>query len=174
MSTTYAVGQRLTAALMQSLADYTINRPLVRLIQAAAQSINNNTHTSLTFGTGSTVIDTHGFHSESSNTSRVTPTVAGWYAVTGGYSTSGRTDYTSLQASIRLNGSNLASDSKSGPNATSTNREVVVGPVMVQVNGTTDYLEIAGLQANGASAAANTNVSGSSASSLQVEFLRPA
>ena len=174
MSTTYAVGQRLTAAMIQSLADYTINRPLVRLTQAAAQSISDNTHTALTFGTGSTLIDTHGYHSESTNNSRVTPLLAGVYAVSGGYSTSARTDYASLQASIRLNGTNLASDNKMGPNATSANREVVVGPVFVQMNGTTDYVEIAGYQDNVANVAVNTNVSGSSASSLQVEFLRPA
>lgn len=148
------------------------DRPIVRLIQAAVQSIADNTHTSLTFGTGATVIDTHNFHSETTNNSRVTPTLPGWYEVSGSYATSARADYQTLQASIRLNGANLAPDSKTGPNATSTQRSVTGGPVLVLVNGTTDYIEIAGYQDNTANAAANTSVSGSTTSCLQVIFTR--
>jgi hypothetical protein len=170
---TYAVGQRWTAVLAQQLADYTVNRPLVRLVAQSAQSISDNTHTAVTFGVGSTVVDTHGYHSETVNSSRVTPLIAGWYKVSGGYATSARADYVTLQASLRLNGSNIASDHRTGPNATSTTRGISVGPIYVELNGSTDYVEIGAYQDNTANAAANTAVSGSTTSTLQVEFVRP-
>ena len=154
---------------MAALEAYTTGKPIVRLIQIAAQSIADNTHTSLTFGTGATVVDTHNFHSESVNNTRITPTVAGWYSVSGGYATSGRTDFQSLQASIRVNGSNLAPDHKQGPNAINTTRSVTVGPLLMYFNGSTDYAEIAGYQDNAANAAANTSVSGSTSSVLQID-----
>lgn len=147
-------------------------RPIVRLIQAAAQSINDNTHTALTFGTGATVIDTHNFHSETTNNTRVTPNVPGWYEVSGSYATVAGADYLSLQGSIRLNGSNLAPDARTGPNATSATRSTSAGPVLVPCNGTTDYIEIAGFQDNSANTARNTSISGSTTSCLQVIFTR--
>lgn len=148
------------------------DRPIVRLVQQAAQSLTDNTHTALTFGTAATVIDSHNFHSESTNNTRITPTVAGWYEVSGSFATVAGADYASLQSSIRLNGSNLAPDSRTGPNATSATRSISAGPVLVPCNGSTDYIEIAGFQDNTANTARNTSISGSTTSCLQAIFTR--
>jgi hypothetical protein len=173
MTTTYAVGQRLTAAMLQSLADYTVNRPLVRLVAAATQSLTNNTSTAIQFGTGSTSIDTHGYHSEVTNNSRVTPLVAGYYRAYGVVAYGARTDYTSLQSVIRFNGTDQAGNQREGPNATSSPRGVPAEGEFL-CNGSTDYLELGGLQVNGAAAAQVTTSSGSTTSYFEVEFVRPA
>jgi hypothetical protein len=173
MSVTYAVGQRLTAAILQSLADYTVNRPFVRLVAAATQNLTNNTSTAIQFGTGSTSIDTHGYHSEVTNNSRVTPLVAGYYRAVGAVSYGARVDYTSLQTVIRFNGADQSANQRSGPNATSSPRsEAAEGTFLC--NGTTDYLELGGAQVNGAAATQATTSSGSTTSYFEVEFLRPA
>lgn len=173
MPITYAVGQRLTADLMQELADYTVNKPIVRLVQMATQSLSDNTNTSITFGTGSTIIDTHDMHSESSNNTRVTPTVAGVYEARGALYMNTRSDYASLQAAISLNGAPQPSNSRHGPNDTSSSRSIHVAPILLECNGSTDYIELIGAQDNTANASVSTVIVGSGSSYLEVVFVRP-
>jgi hypothetical protein len=174
MSTTYAVGQRLTASILQTLADATVNRAVVRLVATSTQNLTNNTSTAITFGASSTIIDTAGLHSEVSNTSRVTPTTAGYYLAWGAVVHGSRSDYTSVRAAIRFNGTDQAGDNRVASNTTAGTRTATAGPVMLLCNGTTDYIEISGLQVNSATATQATSQSGSSTSFLEVEFLRPA
>lgn len=174
MTTSYAVGQRVTASLLQDLADNTVNRPLVRLIATSTQSLTDNTGAPIAFGAGSTVIDTHGFHDEVTNNTRVTPTRAGYYRAWGKVCYGARGDYATLQTSIRLNGSDQVGNERLGPNTTNTTRGGNGGPIMVLCNGTTDYIELAAIQDNVANVAVSTNAGGSSASYLEVEFVRPA
>ena len=171
MTTTYAVGQRLTAALLQDLADKTLNRPFVRLVAAATQNLTNNTSTAIQFGTGSTSIDTHGYHSEVTNNSRVTPLIAGYYRATGLVAYGNSSTYTSLQTVIRFNGTDQAANERHGPNTTLSPRGVHAEGTFL-CNGTTDYLELGGLQVSGGTVA--TTSSGSTTSYFEVEFLRPA
>lgn len=174
MTTSYAVGQRLTASLLQALADNTVNRPIVRLVATATQSLTDNTGTAIAFGTGSTIIDTHGYHDETTNNTRVTPTKAGYYRAWGRVHVGFRTDYATIQASIRFNGTDQSGNDRVGPNNTNSSRTAGAGPVMLLCNGTTDYIELAAIQDNTANAAQNTNAGGSSTSYLEVEFVRPA
>lgn len=174
MTTTYAVGQRLTTSLLQYLADNTVNKPLVRLVAVATQSLNDNTSTAIAFGTGSTVIDTHAYHDEVTNNTRVTPLKAGYYRAWGTVSYGSRTDYATLQSVIRFNGVDQVGNNRIGPNATSTPRSATAGPVTLLCNGTTDYIELGALQDNTANVAQTTTSSGSSNSYLEVEFVRPA
>jgi hypothetical protein len=174
MTTTYAVGQRLTASLLQALADSTVNKPIVRLIATSTQSLTDNTSTAIAFGAGSTIIDTHGYHDEVTNNTRVTPTKAGYYRAWGIVAYGSRTDYATLQSVIRFNGTDQVGNHRLGPNATSTPRGASAGPIIVLCNGTTDYIELGGLQDNVANAAQATTSSGSTNSYLEVEFVRPA
>lgn len=173
MTITYAVGQRLTASLLQTLADYTVNRPLVRLVQQSAQTMVNSTETVITFGTGSEVVDTHGYHDETTNNTRVTPQIAGWYELRGTVYFSATNGYLTLQAQPRLNGVNYATaDRQIMTAAASSQRAVGFTPVMVLLNGSTDYVELMGLQTSAANQ--NTYVVTSQASVFEVEFIRPA
>src|ERR1700750_2717699 len=72
---TFNVGDIVTADALDLLAD----APYCSLAQATAQSLPNITDTALTFGTSSTVSDNYGFHSETTNNTRITPSVPGLY-----------------------------------------------------------------------------------------------
>jgi hypothetical protein len=173
MAITYAIGQRMTAELIQELADYTVNKPLVRLQQTAAQAMANNTVTAITFGASSTIIDTDGFHSETVSTSRVTPTVAGIYAVRGAVFVATFAAPVVLLASIGLNGSEVPAAARTTPpSVAAETRSTWVGPVMVECNGVTDYIELRGMQKSGAGQ--NTLVAAPQVSVFEVEYVRPA
>lgn len=58
-----------------------VDRRLVRLIATASQALPDNVATTITFGAGSEVIDTHGLHNEAVNPSRVTFDKIGFYRV---------------------------------------------------------------------------------------------
>lgn len=175
MAVTYAVGQRLTATLLQTLADYTVNKGITRLIQQSAQSLTDNTDTALTFGAGSDDVDTSGWHDEVTNNTRITPTVAGYYVATGLMFVPAAADYVNLQVYIRKNGSTiLPSSVRIGPNATSSSRSVQVTCDHILLNGSTDYLEAVANQDNSASASRNTTSTGGSSSCIfTLEFVRP-
>lgn len=173
MATTYAVGQRITATLLQALADATVNRPIVRLIATATQSLTDNTSTAIQFGTGSTIIDTHGYHSEVTTNTRVTPQIAGYYECNGVVANGARTDYASIQTVIRFNGTDQPGNQRQGPNATSSPRSAGAQGTFL-MNGSTDFLELGGLQDNVANAAQATTASGSTTSYFEVVFVRPA
>jgi hypothetical protein len=81
---TFTVGEKLTAALMnkdvRDSVNYLVNRPIALVYQNVAQSIpNGTTFTAVTFD--SSIIDTYNGHSNSTNNSRYTAQVAGWYDV---------------------------------------------------------------------------------------------
>jgi hypothetical protein len=138
------------------------DKPICRLVQQSAQSFADNTATAITFGSGSEVVDSANMHNVSSDTSRITPTVAGWYRVSGKLVVPAGTDYASLEIYIRKNGStNIPSVSREGPNATSSSRTIYVDH-LVDFNGTTDYVELMATQDNTSSASRNTPSNGGS------------
>lgn len=63
-------------------AVHTVAGPKIcKLRQAAAQTITSSTDTKLLFGASSEDSDALGWHSTATNTSRITPTLTGWYDV---------------------------------------------------------------------------------------------
>jgi hypothetical protein len=175
MAITYAVGQRITATLLQTLADYGPNKGIVRLIQQSGQNLSDNTDTALSFGAGSEDVDTAGWHDEVTNNTRITPTVAGYYVFTGLLFVPANTDYLNLQVYIRRNGATiLPSSARHGPNATNSSRSVQITCDHVLMNGSTDYVEAVGNQDNSSSATRTTTSTGSNTSCLfTAEFVRP-
>lgn len=71
------IGSLAAAVDTKMLANAKI--PICQLKLPANQSIPNDVNTIVNFGAGSENIDTHGFHSTSANTERITPTVPGYY-----------------------------------------------------------------------------------------------
>jgi hypothetical protein len=153
-------------AFWSDVAD-AIRPPIVRLIQAAAQSIPNVTTTALTFGAGSEDIDTHNFHDTATNPSRVTPTKAGYYQVTVTYAASSNTA-TQLYAVVMKNGASIQPLVRQTPAATAAAKSVQATAI-VSMNGTTDYVEGGCNQNSGA--ALNTQVGGGINSTLEVVYL---
>jgi hypothetical protein len=146
-------------------------KPVGRLVDAAGgQSIPHNTTTAINFATED--FDTHAFHSTSSNTSRVTPTLAGYYQVHGAVSLTSRTDYTGFEAAVRKNGSPIPAAERYGP-GTGNTTQVSNASAIVECNGSTDYFEISARHQNGASAAVLTVASAQFASVLEWSYIGP-
>lgn len=145
-------------------------KPICRAVANAVQSIPHNTNTALLFGGED--IDTHGFHSVSVNTGRITPTVAGIYRFTATGFIAGFTDYSQMNVWVRLNGvTNLAPASRRG-NMANAQAHSMHTSVVWSMNGTSDYVEAVMLHANTAVAARNTNQSATFTSVFEAEFLR--
>lgn len=81
---TFSVGEYETGAYFNSnvrdTGTYLLNIPIVNAIQATAQTVSTGLWTPLTLD--STVVDSYGGHSNSTNNSRYTCQAAGWYLVT--------------------------------------------------------------------------------------------
>jgi hypothetical protein len=147
------------------------SRPAGRLVQTVTQTLGHNTGVPITFTTED--LDTANYHSTSSNTSRVVPLKAGWYRVYGTVSFTGRTDYTTIEATLDLNGTALAPAHRIPP--TTVNQTLVIGTTaLIQVNGSTDYFELLARHVNGASASSSTTVSTQFACVLEWELRVPA
>lgn len=160
-------GAKTYADDINDIADATTSRPLVRMIQTVAQSIPDATLTALTFSTEE--IDTHGFHDTGSNTSRITPNVAGYYRFTGTYMSGVPTTLVSVDCSLRKNGStSFAPGSRGQAGAIAQSQPTTA---IISCNGTTDYVELMAFQDS--SGAVSSNVSSRFSSVFECEFLRP-
>ena len=157
-----------------ALANGSIQKPLVRLIQQSAQSIPSDVDTALTFGAASEDIDTHGFHDTSTNPSRITPSVPGYYRLTGTVWYSVDTDLVSYFASIGRNGSFVGPRTRMVLPATATSSLSRSVPVtaMLQANGSGDYFELFARQLQTTPGSLNTMVTATFASVFECEFLR--
>ena len=79
---TFTVSETETGGYLNTVRDalnFLLNRPVAVITQTTAQS--NSTASAITFN--ATTVDTYGGHSNSTNNSRYTAQVAGWYWVRG-------------------------------------------------------------------------------------------
>lgn len=160
-------GQRPTEYDFGQFTKGSFGRPAGRIIASGTQALADNTVVAITF-TGADELDTDGFHNPSSNPTRVTPNVAGWYRVTGSVWFAALTTPVRTAAYLRKNGG--AASAPSSEDAASTrvhNRSITQ---LMSFNGTTDYVELLGLQDS--AGANNTNQSGGSSCCLEWEFVR--
>lgn len=146
-----------------------IRPPVVRLVQQAAQSMANATNTAITFGAGSEEIETHPWHDTAANTSRITPTKAGRYRVKGTVSVAANTTVSLLAAFIAKNGVAVQPFSRSKPAVVSASTVSHDVSAIVELNGTTDYVEVYGNQTSGG--ALNTQASGGVNGTLELEYI---
>ena len=118
-----------------------------RLYQSSAQSIATATNTVLLFD--SEDLDTDNGHSTTTNTSRYTATVPGWYFVSG-----------TVQLAYNATGNRLAIIQKNGTTTVnqvgraSSSVSNTMGlhlSTLVYLNGTTDYIELSTFQSSGVS-----------------------
>lgn len=157
-----------------ALATASVSKPLVRLVQQTAQSIASNTDVAVTFGASSEDTDTNGFHDTGTNTSRITPTVAGYYRLTGMVTYAADTDLVDYYAVLAKNGTAVqrARTILASTATTSTSRTISVTGIL-QANGSTDYFELMARQLQAAAASLNTNAPGTTSPVFEAEFLRP-
>jgi hypothetical protein len=170
-----AAGDIVYASDVQTVKDYTTGRPLVRLIQQTSQTGNaSGGNLVLTFGAGSEDIDTHGYHDEVTNNTRVTPLIAGYYRIVVKPVLAASTTITSVNAYVRKNGSAIERSGNHKPSATSATNTAggIALEAWLTANGTTDYFE-GGVTALTSAGTWDTNGTAGSTSTLQVEFMRP-
>jgi hypothetical protein len=149
-----------------------LGKPMVKLIAQASQNLADNTAVALTFGAGSEEFDTHGFHDETTNPTRITPSVAGYYRLRGAVYLPSRADYVTTYLAIYKNGAAGAPISRPGV-STSSGVRSAEGEALFTANGTTDYFEAVAFQDNTANATAATNASGGFSCYFEAEWQRP-
>ena len=126
------------------------NMPAFSAYQSSAQSISGSTYTKLQFQTEE--FDTNN-NFDSSTNYRFTPTVAGYYQLTGGFN--GTANVTSGQLLVYKNGSQFKYLANPGGG---TNAGGVWGTVLVYANGSTDYFEMWGYTTTGQNANASSQL----------------
>ena len=138
--------------------------PRCFLYQTATSSFpTSGTIDAVTFDTEQS--DPLGWHSLVSNTERVTPTIAGWYHVAAGICfASNATGYRLAQ--ILINGGNRVAEARV------TSVGAVAMPInlggYVQLNGTTDYVSLHGMQTSGGSL---NSIAGLGLTFMQVQYV---
>lgn len=125
---------------------YALNVPIAVMYQTAGQSTLTGTANAILLDSES--LDTYGGHSTTTNTSRYTPAVPGYYAVFGVIAWVGNaTGYRELM--IAKNGSTTAVPAGCAIVPAVSVTTTVSHFAVVQCNGTTDYIEIYGQQSAG-------------------------
>ena len=136
--------------------------PTLRMVQQGAQALASGVATALTFGAGSEEIARGGagaWHDDAVNPSRITPNIAGVYDFRGVASMTaagGGATYSQLVAAIYKNGARLDGPDIARPGVSSAALSALAFAT-VDMNGSTDYVEIVATQTNSAATAQNTN-----------------
>jgi hypothetical protein len=144
-----------------------LSKPIGKAVQGTSQTLADNTFTAITLGTED--FDTHNFHSTSSNTSRVTPTVAGYYRFSGTVSFESQTTGVGIDVHFRKNGTTELTPTVRIPGTSTIAAQQVT--VLIPCNGSTDYVELMARQDSAGSD--NTQVSLPITSVVEWEYSRP-
>jgi len=168
-----AAGDGLNVQDIVLLEEYTIRKPIVRLIAQAAQSLPHNTNTAILYGAGSESIDTHGLHDTAVSTSRITVQLAGYYTVRvhTHMATASGTNYNQVTAAIAVNGTRVDPQAFMRPDAASNAGATAATFAVVQLS-VGDYVEHFASQANGAATAQNTSASAGFRCVMELVFER--
>lgn len=171
---TVASGKRAGSADVNAIINSSSGRPMVRLVQQATQTLTSDTDTAITFAAGSEDYDLGGWHDVASNTSRITPTAAGYIRLFGTVWFAADTDDISIYASIGKNGTIVQRNRIVLPSTATASAFRSVSVTCGQAcNGTTDYFELFGRQLQAAAGSLSTNVAaGGFSSTLEVDFQR--
>ncbi|MGW2936084.1 hypothetical protein ACWDA7_30500 [Streptomyces sp. NPDC001156] len=126
---------------------YGLNNPVFvgtqTIVQASLAATTWVTHT-----LDSEQIDTYGGHSTTTNTSRYTAQVAGWYTVCGVSVWAGNATG-SRAARIHVNGATVQGSAQNVLTSSSASATGVMTPVRAVQLGVGDYVEVAGWQSSG-------------------------
>ena len=150
-----------------NLLTYGLNPPLFVGTQTIAQSVATSAWTTITLDTEQQ--DSYGGHSTTTNSSRYTAQVAGWYTVCGVVAwTQNATG--ARGARLHVNGASIAGSAQMlAPSSSSTITGVMTATRAVQL-AVGDYLEVAGWQASGSTLTTGVAGGGDLASALYVAW----
>ena len=139
---TFTSGQVLTASELNQLNNVTALRDTSTL------SIATTTVTAINFGAGTEIVDAGGWHSTSTNTDRITPTVAGVYLVIA----YGSVESAAFGASSRLYVAITKNNTlHTNANIGSPSYPAASCSAIIDLNGTTDWVNMQIFQDSGSS-----------------------
>lgn len=162
---TFNVQEYETAAYLNSVRDainFLLNRPVAFLTQGTVQSLPSSAWAAVTYDQSG--VDTYGGHSNTTNPSRYTAQVAGWYSVGGGASTAANATG-QRGAAVARNGTRVQGGAAMSQAASALSPTVPTPPTLAYLN-VGDYLEIDAYQNSGG--ALNTASSSDLDSSMAV------
>lgn len=167
-------GKRAFASDVNAITNSSSGKPLIRLVQQTTQSIPSNADTAVLFGAGSEEYDLSGWHDVATNTSRITPNVAGYISLRGKVWWAADTDLIAIHAAIGKNSSIVERNTILLPATVtaSTPRSVEVF-ARLACNGTTDYFELAAKQLQTGAGSLGTNIATGMSCVFEAEYLRP-
>lgn len=143
---TFVVGEYVTAAYFNSnvrdTASFLLMLPIATVFQTASQGVSAGS-TGAPVNFDSTAVDSYGGHSNSTNNSRYTAQVAGWYLVGGSVPMNGTASGTYRKSQVAVNGSVVAYATAQVPqvNSATTATAVAVSPTIVYLN-VGDYVQL--------------------------------
>ena len=142
-------GDTITLPSTATLSNFPNNTPYFGAYLTSNQSVSTGASTIVTYN--AEFFDSGGFFDTS--TYRFTPTVSGYYEFFAQVKMDSSTDFNMLIINLRKNGSNVAN----GQNNNDHNNSVCTSAI-IQLNGSSDYVDVRMLQNSGGSA----NVAGGS------------
>jgi hypothetical protein len=150
---TFTVGEIETAAFYNSsvrdAVGFLIGAPICNAVQATAQTVNSGIWTPLTLD--STVVDSYGGHSNSTNNSRYTAQVAGWYQVSGAVcwaaNTTGWRGVRTLRNGVTAT---VGGATEVQANTVAAALTTLATPTVIVFLNVGDYVEVEGYQTTGA------------------------
>jgi hypothetical protein len=142
--------------MVRDAINFLANKPMAVVYQGSAQSFTSSSGAAVTFD--STTTDTYGGHSNSTNNSRYTAQVTGWYWVVGTV-TWANVAGGNRNVSINKNGSGVPQFGTAVPAASSLVFPAGQATALVQLNAG-DYVEVVAYQDSGG--AVSTHANGSS------------
>ncbi|HEV2778699.1 MAG TPA: hypothetical protein VGX25_04790 [Actinophytocola sp.] len=167
IATTFQAGKRLTAAQLNL-------KPYLHALQNTSQNITSSSVITQAVTFDAELVDTINGHSTSSNTSRYTPSVAGYYRCSGIVALAANTTG-DRAAQFKKNGSAVDGApyfSVPAVNGTGFVSTTVFAEAMIFCNGTTDYVELYVGQNSGSTLA--TQVSSTLTKSyMMIEWMAP-
>lgn len=167
--------QALAEAIDADVADLA-DVPLCHVVQQSGgtqSGWSSITETAVTFGAGSTVVDTLGIHSEGSNTSRlVIGMKLGWWEVSGVYVPASNGANTEPRAMLFKNGSFVVGSGAGWTIPTTTHLYGIPTPTIeIEATAGGDYIELRGYMTAG-SGTLGTGYASYLACSLRAKWLR--
>ena len=168
-----AAGNRAASGDVQLIQAASSQKGLVRLVQQTPQTINSNVDTALLFGAGSEEIDTAAWHDVATNTSRITPLLAGYVQFTATVWWVADTDDIAIWAGIGKNNVIIQRSAIILPStATASTIRSVSTSCIQQCNGTTDYFELFAKQLQATPGTLSSSTSVGTSSTFEAQYLR--
>lgn len=170
-----SAGGRIYASTITTILQSSSEKPVCRVTATGTQNLANNSVVPLAFG--GEEIDTHNMHDITTNNTRITPTIAGYYEFSGACffpSAPSSGTWQNVNLFVRTNGTNAwVANARLAALQGGGNWSLNLNPTIILMNGTTDYAEICAQQSNTGSVSV-TSVNGGGQSNLfTATFVRP-